>query len=120
MYPSKNEDEQNNLFPICLKSEKLETLIVGGANVGLEKLTALLNNSPDANIILIGKVIHHDIKIIAETTPNLMLKERAYAMNDLQDKDTVIIATNASHEKKKINNQTKKTRKLVNINHTLK
>jgi len=115
MYPSKNEDEQNNLFPIFLKSEKLQTLIVGGGNVGLEKLTALLNNSPDANIILIGKVIHPDIKIIAETTPNLMLKERAFALNDLQDKDIVIIATNDSHENKKIYQLTKRKKILVNV-----
>ncbi len=115
MYSSKNEDEQNNLFPIFLKLEKLETLIVGGGNVGLEKLTALLNNSPDAGITLIGKDIHPNIKILANTTPNLILKERAFAPNDLQNKDIAIIATNDPHENKKIHQLTKKNKILVNV-----
>ena len=41
-----NQATKNNLFPIFLKMEKLPTLIVGGGNVGLEKLEALLKNSP--------------------------------------------------------------------------
>ena len=34
--------EQNELYPIFLKVAELEVLIVGGGNVGLEKLTFLL------------------------------------------------------------------------------
>ena len=35
-------EDSNNLFPVFLKLEELDTLIVGGGNVGLEKLNALL------------------------------------------------------------------------------
>jgi hypothetical protein len=40
--------ERNNLFPVFLKLEALQTLIVGGGHVGLEKLNAILKNSPSA------------------------------------------------------------------------
>ncbi|MFT5883934.1 MAG: precorrin-2 dehydrogenase/sirohydrochlorin ferrochelatase, partial [Arcticibacterium sp.] len=36
----------NNLFPIFLKLEQMNLLIVGGGYVGLEKLEAVLKNSP--------------------------------------------------------------------------
>ena len=36
----------NNLFPVFLKLENLKLLVVGGGNVGLEKLRAVLVNSP--------------------------------------------------------------------------
>ena len=43
---SKTSIKGNDLFPIFLKLEHLNTLVVGGGNVGLEKISALLRNSP--------------------------------------------------------------------------
>lgn len=47
----------NNLFPIFLKLENLHTLIVGGGYVGLEKITAVLDNSPLARVTLVSPEI---------------------------------------------------------------
>ena len=58
--------ERNNLFPIFLKLEALETLIVGGGHVGLEKLTAILKNSPAAKISVVARTIQEPIKSLAE------------------------------------------------------
>jgi precorrin-2 dehydrogenase / sirohydrochlorin ferrochelatase len=55
----------NPLFPIFLKLENLHTLIVGGGYVGLEKLTAVLNNSPEAIIRLVAPEIRAEIVEIA-------------------------------------------------------
>ena len=44
----------NNLFPVFLKLEELSVLIVGGGNVGLEKLHAVLQNSPATKIRLVA------------------------------------------------------------------
>ena len=44
----------NTLFPIFLKLEKFRVLIVGGGYVGLEKIRAVLNNSPQTRITLVG------------------------------------------------------------------
>ena len=50
--------ETNKLFPIFLKLEQLSILIVGGGYVGLEKLTAVLNNSPLTKIKLVATSIN--------------------------------------------------------------
>ncbi len=59
------EMERNNLFPVFLKLESLETLIVGGGHVGLEKLTAILKNSPKAKISVVARTIQEAIKALA-------------------------------------------------------
>jgi siroheme synthase (precorrin-2 oxidase/ferrochelatase) len=46
-------ESTNTLFPIFLKLDQLNTLVVGGGNVALEKVSALLRNSPQANITMI-------------------------------------------------------------------
>jgi hypothetical protein len=46
----------NQLFPVFLKLNNLHTVLVGGGNVGLEKLTALLQNSPAATVTIISKI----------------------------------------------------------------
>ena len=38
----------NTLYPIFLKLNQLSVLIIGGGEVGLEKATFMLKNSPDA------------------------------------------------------------------------
>jgi precorrin-2 dehydrogenase / sirohydrochlorin ferrochelatase len=85
--------EQNNLFPIFLKLEKTQTLLVGGGNVGLEKISALLKSSPQANVTLVAGVIRDEIKALAEAHPTVTLIERNFTLNDLLDKDIVILAT---------------------------
>lgn len=44
----------NNLFPVFLKLEKFRVLIVGGGKVGMEKVSAVLNNSPSTHITLVA------------------------------------------------------------------
>ena len=44
----------NELYPIFLKTEQLQILIVGGGNVALEKLEFLLKSSPNAQITMVA------------------------------------------------------------------
>jgi precorrin-2 dehydrogenase/sirohydrochlorin ferrochelatase len=46
--------DQNPLFPVFLKLENLRVLLVGGGNVGLEKLTAILRSSPATAVTIIS------------------------------------------------------------------
>lgn len=48
---------QNDLFPIFLKLNTLDVLLVGGGNVGLEKISAMLQNSPEARITVVAPMI---------------------------------------------------------------
>ena len=86
--------QTNTLFPVFIKLEKLRLLIVGGGFIGLEKLQAVVNNSPATNITLVGITISDDIKILASSYPNIKLIEKAYHVSDLDDKDLVIAAVN--------------------------
>jgi len=83
----------NRLFPIFLKLDQLNTLIVGGGAVGLEKITGLLKNDPLANIILVAPTIRNEIRDGAQQHPNVVLVERRFEAGDLENVDLVILAT---------------------------
>lgn len=86
--------ETNNLFPIFLKLENLRLLIVGGGYVGVEKLNAVLANSPATKIKLVAKEISAEIKMLANDYSNIQLIEKPYTASDLDDIDIVIAAIN--------------------------
>lgn len=108
-------DSQNKLFPVFLKLEDLDVLVVGGGNVGLEKLSALLINSPEARIVLVASEIKEELKAFVQNFPQVVLKERAFSYNDLDEKDLVILATDNSELHADIKKVTKERRILCNV-----
>ena len=110
-----NSMERNNLFPVFLKLENLETLIVGGGNVGLEKLTAILKNSPSANITLVGRTISQAIRDLAATHTTVRLFERNFKLWDLWDKDLVLLATDSPNLHRTIRDFARSRRLLINV-----
>ena len=86
--------EKNNLFPVFLKLENLRVLIIGGGYVGMEKLSAILQNSPATKITLIATVISDEIKVVAKNYPNIILIEKPYAASDIKEVDLVFAAVN--------------------------
>jgi len=86
-------DQGNNLFPVFLKMERLHALIVGGGNVAQEKLTALLRNSPEATITVVGIKIKDSIKEMTQEYPKVVLKERAFRPVDLKGINIALLAT---------------------------
>jgi len=107
--------ERNNLFPVFLKLEALETLIVGGGHVGLEKLTAILKNSPAARVTLVARTIQDPIKELAINKPNVKLQERNFKLWDLWDKDLVLLATDNRSLHETIRKFARTKRLLVNV-----
>ncbi len=107
----------NQLFPVFLKlnNTNLHTLVVGGGNVGLEKLTALLNNSPGATITLVAPDILEEIEEISLVKPNLKLIFRPFSENDLEGKDIVIVATDDKAENERIYHLARERHLLVNV-----
>lgn len=87
--------DRNTLFPIFLKLEKLHVLVVGGGNVAAEKLNALLNNSPAANIKLVALAITDEVAELL-TQHNIPYHTRAFEANDTEGIDLVIVAVNDS------------------------
>jgi precorrin-2 dehydrogenase/sirohydrochlorin ferrochelatase len=85
--------EQNELYPIFLKVSELEVLIVGGGNVGLEKLTFLLKSSPNAKVTVVS--IHFLPELIALAKKHKVeIIEAAYEFSFLKGKHIVIATTN--------------------------
>ncbi|MCF2498655.1 precorrin-2 dehydrogenase/sirohydrochlorin ferrochelatase family protein [Dyadobacter chenhuakuii] len=105
----------NNLFPIFLKLENLHTLIVGGGYVGLEKITAVLDNSPLANVTLVSPDIRQEIRDIANLNSRISLIERRFEDADLDTKDMVIVATDDKLENARIAGVARSRNMLVNV-----
>jgi siroheme synthase-like protein len=105
----------NHLFPIFLKLNQFETLLVGGGNVGLEKLEALLVNSPAGKIKLVAPLIKQEIIDIQKHHPSLELCFRNFEFNDLIDKQLVICATDNKKLHEEIYAICKEKRILINV-----
>ena len=105
----------NNLFPVFLKLEELRVLIVGGGNVGLEKLEAVLQNSPATKIHLVAETINAEIKSLAAKHANLKLTEQLFQNPMLGDVDLVIAAVNDIAASEAIRDAAKAKGILVNV-----
>lgn len=107
----------NTLFPIFLKldNEDLHLLLVGGGYVGLEKITAVLDNSPGATITLVAPEIREEIVAIAAINSRILLIQRKFEEEDLEAKDLVIVATNDKEENKRIKKIARAKHLLVNV-----
>lgn len=110
-----DQNVMNQLFPIFLKLENLKTLIIGGGNVGLEKISAVVTNSPNAQVTLVSSTIRSEIKQIAFQHPSVRLKEREFLEIDLDNIDLAIVATDDHSENTRIRNLAKARKILVNV-----
>lgn len=104
----------NNLFPVFLKLENLRTLIVGGGYVGMEKLEAVVTNSPAASITLVATQISNEIKELAKEYPNITLVEKPYESSDIAHHDIVIAAINDPAISQQVVRDAKHKKILVN------
>jgi siroheme synthase-like protein len=84
---------KNQLYPVFLKLQELKLLLVGGGNVGLEKLQSLLSNSPETAITIVAPFIKDEVRELASRHPFCTIIERNFEENDLEGKDLVICAT---------------------------
>ena len=107
-------DKKNQLYPVFLKLDQLELLLVGGGNVGLEKLHSLLANSPEAKVSIVAPEVKDEIKKLVLRHPSCKIFQREFQNDDLNGKDLVILATNnrSLHEEIK----TKATEKSILVN----
>lgn len=106
--------ERNNLYPIFLRMHRLQTLIIGGGNVALEKLTFLLKSSPNANVEMVAPFFRDDVKELAKQF-NIRLIIMSYEVSFLCDKDMVIAATDNYEVNQQIYHDAKERNILVNV-----
>lgn len=106
--------EQNELYPIFLKISELQVLIVGGGNVGLEKLTFLLKSSPNAKVTLVAKTIIPELRALAADF-HVDMVETAYRKSQLKNKQIVIAATDDLNVNLQVHKDCKEENILVNL-----
>ena len=106
--------ERNNLYPVFLRMHQIQTLIVGGGNVALEKLTFLLKSSPNANVVMLAPFFRDEVRSLA-TQFNVPLIETSYDESFLFDKDLVIATTDNLDVNKQVYRDAKSRNLLVNV-----
>lgn len=104
----------NSLYPIFLKTEQFNSLIVGGGKVALEKLTFLLKSSPNTKVTIVSKKIHAEI-LAMSLHENIVLKQEKYTINYLKNISLVIVATNDTEENLQVYRDAKANNILVNV-----
>ena len=112
---SAEEGKVNKLFPVFLKLEELKLLIIGGGNIALEKLNAVISNSPSTSIKMVASSFNESIRKISETYPNITLHQKYYHISDLEGADVIIAAVNDLQLSTEISNDSRQQGKLVNV-----
>ena len=113
--PAQETAATNLLFPVFLKLEQLELLLVGGGNVGLEKLRALLGNSPAAKITIVAPRILPELRELAKQSPACRIVERNFTETDLDGKQIAILATDDPALHQWIRQLAEERRLLINV-----
>ncbi|CAL1516857.1 bifunctional precorrin-2 dehydrogenase/sirohydrochlorin ferrochelatase [Chitinophaga sp. MM2321] len=107
--------EENQLFPVFFKLHRLQVLVVGGGNIGLEKANALLQNCPDGNVTIVSLDFLPALEEIAHQYPNVTLIQKPFSCGDLLGKDLVIAATNDKELNYRIWEKAKVSKVLINV-----
>jgi siroheme synthase-like protein len=113
--PTISAKEGNKLFPVFLKLEELNVLLVGAGNVGLEKLQAILHNAPATPVTVIATEINEEVKKLAATHSTILLIERNFEAADLDNKDIVVVAVNDPSVSGYVRVLAKQKKLLVNV-----
>jgi uroporphyrin-III C-methyltransferase len=114
-FSEKPIEPKNQLFPIFVKMHQLQLLIVGGGYVGLEKITAVLENSPHADITLVSPEIREEIVEMSKQYPKVKLVYKKFDIQDLDEKDLIIVATNDKPLNQQIKGWARERRIITNV-----
>ena len=108
-------ENQNRLFPVFLKLENFRVLIVGGGKVGLEKVTAVLINSPATQLTVVAREISFELSDFLKMYPDVTVKQREFVNSDLDAIDFLIVAINDKQKSIAIKEEAKRRNILANV-----
>jgi precorrin-2 dehydrogenase/sirohydrochlorin ferrochelatase len=107
--------ERNELYPIFLKLHQLNVLIVGGGNVGLEKLSFLLKSSPNANVEVVATHFLPELELLVQNNASVKLTQGKFKKKMLKKRHMVIACTDDLKVNKKVYDLSKKRYLICNI-----
>lgn len=106
--------ERNELYPVFLKVANLNILIVGGGNVGLEKLTFLLKSSPNAKVLMVAPEFLADTLELAGKHQVEIVRE-SYDKKFLKGKHIVVACTDKVEINEEVYRDCRERSILVNV-----
>ena len=107
--------ERNELYPIFLKLHQLNVLIVGGGNVGLEKLSFMLKSSPNANVEVVAPKFLPELEALAQKHPSVKLTQAKFKKKMLKKRHLVIACTDDLEVNKRVYDLCRKRFLICNI-----
>lgn len=110
-----NNQERNELYPIFLKLHNLSVLIVGGGNVGLEKLSFLLKSSPNAKVEVVAPHFIDELVTLAGNHPTVKLTKKRFKKKMLKKRNMVIACTDDLKVNKRVYELSRKRYLICNI-----
>jgi siroheme synthase-like protein len=112
---NKPKEDTNRLFPVFFKLENLSVLLVGGGNVALEKLHAILQNAPDTIIHVVTETLDNRIDQLSIKHQNIHISLKKYEADDLRGADLVFAAVNDIQVSEQIFKDAKLAGVLINV-----
>ncbi|MEM7575737.1 MAG: bifunctional precorrin-2 dehydrogenase/sirohydrochlorin ferrochelatase [Bacteroidota bacterium] len=127
--------ENNPLYPIFLKLNQLQLLVVGAGEVGFEKLNFLLRSSPNAQVTIVAPWMGEELQQLlggststtytaagemelhyaAAEGGRIRYWPREFRPEDVENADLVIAATNLPEVNQAVWRASKAQRRIVNV-----
>lgn len=106
---------RNELYPVFLKLHNLKVLIVGGGNVGLEKLSFMLKSSPNAKVEVVATKFLPELVTLVENHPSVKLTKSKFKKKMLKKRHMVIACTDDLKVNKQVYDLSRKRYLICNI-----
>ncbi|TDD99182.1 precorrin-2 dehydrogenase/sirohydrochlorin ferrochelatase family protein [Flavobacterium cellulosilyticum] len=113
--PLEGVAERNELYPIFLKLHNLNVLIVGGGNVGLEKLSFMLKSSPNANVEVVATQFLPELEALVKNHPSVKLTKAKFKKKMLKKRHMVIACTDDLKVNKRVYDLSRRRYLICNI-----
>jgi len=107
--------DKNELYPIFLKLHNINVLIVGGGNVGLEKLSFMLKSSPNANVEVVATRFLPELEALIKNHPSVTLTQSKFKKKMLKKRHMVIACTDDLEVNKRVYDLARKRYLICNI-----
>ncbi|MCZ8283950.1 MAG: TSUP family transporter, partial [Bacteroidia bacterium] len=108
-------ESKNTLFPVFLKLENFRVLIIGGGKVALEKIRAILYNSPETNLSIVAADVSVEVYDFLKVYPKVKIHVREYEHSDLDDVDLLIVAISDPQKSIVIKEEATRRKILANV-----
>ncbi len=109
--------QQNQLFPVFFRLDRLKVLVVGAGEVGYEKLFFMLKSSPITHIKIVAPEINPQVWALVEGyyETSFKIEQKPFEKSDIDGYDIVIAATNIKELNKEVWQHAKEAGKLINV-----